>query len=514
MLDIFISYSRQNLDFVHQLANDLTEVGKSIWFDQVKEPLQGIPAGSKWWDEIKHGIETADNFLFVLTPQSIASSYCHAEVAHALKHDKRIIVVLYCSNGTQAQTFQSIDSAIDAISPDMELPATVSADILQVRALARRNWLSISSIQYVPFESDYAWDVSVKQLTEALDLDLQWLRLWGQFRQAVQIWQESNFDSDFLWGEKRRQSMWERISKRGQALNEHEHAFLRPEQERLIEEINNIITSHARRATIGERLSIIGDTRSGIGLTKDLFPDIVWCNVPSGSVAIKDLNNQEHQIDIFSFYIAKFPITNRQFQSFVDHPDGFRSEKWWADFSQEFLQQELLTSRAVFWNSPRDSIAWHQAVAFTRWINYYLPLELLPTNHNPKWVVRLPCEWEWQWAACDKHPQYAYPWGNDWTENRANVLESGLSRAITVGMYPSGVAKCGALDMSGNIWEWCQNEYYNLQTTEVNENNRVMKGGSWYSSFELAKISNRSTNFLLDHKNSNIGFRLVYGQKL
>ncbi|MCD4687514.1 MAG: toll/interleukin-1 receptor domain-containing protein, partial [Anaerolineae bacterium] len=79
MTDVFISYSRRDLDFVQTLDAALTAKGKVTWFDQKTEPLVGILPGAKWWEQIKDGIETADNFLFVISPASMASPYCNAE---------------------------------------------------------------------------------------------------------------------------------------------------------------------------------------------------------------------------------------------------------------------------------------------------------------------------------------------------------------------------------------------------------------------------------------------------
>lgn len=77
MPDVFISYSRRNLEFVQQLVAALKKSGKDPWFDQLKEPLTGIAAGAPWWEAIKYGIETVDNFLFVISPDSIGSPICH-----------------------------------------------------------------------------------------------------------------------------------------------------------------------------------------------------------------------------------------------------------------------------------------------------------------------------------------------------------------------------------------------------------------------------------------------------
>ena len=57
-------------------------------------------------------------------------------------------------------------------------------------------------------------------------------------------------------------------------------AFIRPEAERLLEEIDNAATSHQRRASIGDRLADIGDPRPGVGLSSDGF--IVWSGAGAG----------------------------------------------------------------------------------------------------------------------------------------------------------------------------------------------------------------------------------------
>ncbi|MBL1179025.1 TIR domain-containing protein [Pantanalinema sp. GBBB05] len=89
-LDVFVSYSRKDADFARRLNDALQIQGKTTWFDQ-----ESIAAGSAdFQQEIYRGIESANHFLFVISPSAIASPYCSGEVEYAVKLNKRIITVL------------------------------------------------------------------------------------------------------------------------------------------------------------------------------------------------------------------------------------------------------------------------------------------------------------------------------------------------------------------------------------------------------------------------------------
>lgn len=88
--DIFISYSRRDLEFVTRLANDLDEKVAGVWFDK-----SDIQAGQKWRDEILNGIAGCKAAVLVLSPDSAASKYVQMEVNAALEHGKTIIPILY-----------------------------------------------------------------------------------------------------------------------------------------------------------------------------------------------------------------------------------------------------------------------------------------------------------------------------------------------------------------------------------------------------------------------------------
>lgn len=250
MPDIFISYSRRNKIFVRQIVDALRDREKDPWLDEVKEPLQGIPHGSKWWDEISYAIENVDNFLFVISPESMASPYCHAEIAHARKCDKRIVTLLFCDQHSEKETLQAIDAAIEAIPDDSQLPETVTADITHLRTLVRHNWLALSGIQYVIFAEASRFETSMDQLIQALDLDLAWIRMRSQIRQSAQLWADNHYSDGYLWSQERLKPVYEMMAHVQPDLSGLEGKFIEPEQERLLRELEDIDTTMIRKLLI------------------------------------------------------------------------------------------------------------------------------------------------------------------------------------------------------------------------------------------------------------------------
>ena len=152
-----------------------------------------------------------------------------------------------------------------------------------------------------------------------------------------------------------------------------------------------------------------------------------------------------------------------------------------------------------FDNHPAENVSWYDAIAFCRWLSEKLGYE-----------VRLPTEWEWQQAATGGNPNNEYPWGPKWDSNKANTLESGLSRTTAVGMYPEGVSPVGVLDMSGNVDEWCLNEYKNPKRVDFSgEGSRALRGGSWNYDRNDARCADRSWNDHPDDRIIGVGFRLA-----
>jgi hypothetical protein len=353
------------------------------------------------------------------------------------------------------------------------------------------------------------------------------LILLRQIRTAAHDWQVKGRPDYLLWPQERLTPVYAMQQRLSPILSEVERDFIEPEQTRLLREIDTLETDHKRRRWIGERLAAIGDIRSGIGLDKHGLPQIDWLPVtPGGEIKIED-----KMFTVKPFYVARYMTTYQQFQAFLDAPDGFENERWWDDFPEEYMKQEMATAVAQYDNYPRDTVSWYQSVAFSRWLNAkyreFALFDLLPDlapNSSPhslseerpedersSWQVRLPAEWEWQWMAQNGLEDRKYPWGEWDGMPRANITEAGIGNQSTaVGLYQHGAAVCGALDVTGNLWEWCLNNYENPEIVNgfINNRPKVLRGGSFRSTQSGAAVLVRD---IYDPYNgySNRGFRLV-----
>ncbi|AUB84032.1 formylglycine-generating enzyme family protein [Candidatus Thiodictyon syntrophicum] len=242
-----------------------------------------------------------------------------------------------------------------------------------------------------------------------------------------------------------------------------------PKTQALLAELAAPATKPERRLEIGDRLAELGDPRPGVGLGADGRPAIDWVAIPAGDFLYGD---RKERRPTEAFRISRFPITNAQYQAFIA-AGGYREKRWW-----EGLEKRIESPADSKWkqpNRPRESVSWYEAMAYCAWLSDTLKLE-----------VRLPTEWEWERVARGTDGR-EYPWGDGYRAGYANIDEkyanagpSYLEQTTAVGLYPHGASPEGVLDLSGNVWEWCLNEYKDPSRIQPGgTGSRVVRGGSW-----------------------------------
>ncbi len=87
-MKLFVSYSRQDVEFAKTLANDLSQAGFDIWID-----LDDIPAGRKWSSAIQQGLDAAQIMILIISPDSMASTNVEDEWQYFLDERKLIVPV-------------------------------------------------------------------------------------------------------------------------------------------------------------------------------------------------------------------------------------------------------------------------------------------------------------------------------------------------------------------------------------------------------------------------------------
>jgi hypothetical protein len=88
-MQLFISYSREDLAFAEQLVEDLLDYDVNVWVD-----VRSIPHGANWDIEVQKGLDTSDLMLVLLSPASSASQNVADEWSYFIEKDKPILPLL------------------------------------------------------------------------------------------------------------------------------------------------------------------------------------------------------------------------------------------------------------------------------------------------------------------------------------------------------------------------------------------------------------------------------------
>lgn len=229
----------------------------------------------------------------------------------------------------------------------------------------------------------------------------------------------------------------------------------------------------------------------------------------------QDDEKPAHFVTIGPFWLDKHEVTNAMYQLCVaagvcNPPRAFKSES-----------RESYYGNKDFADYPVVFVNWNDAKTYCEWAGR-----------------RLPTEAEWEYAARGSADFRRFPWGDQSPDNSLANYDFIVRDTTRVGNYPKGASPFGALDMSGNVWEWVSDFYEPNYYSQAGEQNptgpnsagpngprRVIRGGSWADNFKDLRVSNRGYALAPDltadsrseayagEGNSHIGFRCAANGK-
>ena len=261
-----------------------------------------------------------------------------------------------------------------------------------------------------------------------------------------------------------------------------------------------------RRLAIGDLLAVLGDERPGVGVGADGLPAIDWIDIPPGPFLWQE-QGESRSIER-AYRIARYPITNAQYQAFIKASD-YGEQNWWKECSAGPPPGDPRWEQP---NRPRVNVAWVEAMAYCRWLTVH---SRAAGFIDPEWVIRLPTEVEWERAARGTRGRL-YPWGEEDRKGYANIDETPadpdglyLRETTAVGLYPRGASPDGLLDCAGNVWEWCLNKFADPDDTDTaGDAGRSLRGGSWLDLPADARAVARNWDDPVG-RSFSVGFRLV-----
>lgn len=223
-----------------------------------------------------------------------------------------------------------------------------------------------------------------------------------------------------------------------------------------------------------------------------------------------------HEVIVRDFYMGQFEITNRQFCAFLNEM-GNQEEGGvtWINLYPKIKRGGVSPFQfkdGRYWIKPGYEehpvvrVSWYGAKAFCKWL-----------SEKKGKLYRLPTEAEWEYAARGGIKGEGYEFAGSpnlgevaWrsSDNKKDLItrQVGLKKPNELDIY----------DLSGNVWEWCQDWYAPYPRDGARRDvggpaegiTKVCRGGRWHKDSADCRIANRNY-FRPDYRVYELGFRVV-----
>jgi hypothetical protein len=394
-MKLFISYRSTNSDRVDSIITrlrSLKDAPYSVWQDK-----DSIPAGKDWWEAIVEAIIDCEAFLFMVSRESVQNPNCRAELSYARKRNRFIVPIVLEGEFTYnpvtgkndidywgqvpdellawraqflfyvgASFFQGLETALDQKRREppeslrwRDMPAKKPPD---PRLTAGAN--SDGAALYAE-ACDYAfrWELGTaerlfQRLVTADDPDFgqdsyDWILILRDYDQIVRLdaSESTRYKIPARW-------------------TTYAQQFPKP--------FVRLFDPKGFQARYASASFVVTPPAIVKPRSQDILPSpFAWMHIPPGQVTLKPGGylSEATTFDVPAFEIAKYPVTNAQFEKFVK-AKGYAQQQWWTAGGWHLREKEAWQEPRYWQEStlkqldhPVVGVSWYEAVAFCLWLS-------------------------------------------------------------------------------------------------------------------------------------------------
>ncbi|MEM9885951.1 MAG: SUMF1/EgtB/PvdO family nonheme iron enzyme [Bacteroidota bacterium] len=535
-ISIFIAYASKDEQYLKELRVHLEllkrhNIVDEIWFDGKIHP------GQIWEEEIKAHLESASIILLLLSPDFLSSDYCENEMTIALqKHEDEAqtvtvipIITRPCAwkiNPNLRRIEAAVKSKIISTAPHRDVLYTEITESLEELAQAKKQALQLARLQA---EEDAFWQQILA--ADTIPSYRKYLKTYpnGEYIKAankgiqkIEAAQEKarlaklQEQEDHFWNKTVAAKKMPTVADYQKYLDKYPNGKYADEALKAIATINKAKLEAARakdkaawaaamqvntKAAYQDYLAAFTnglhqeEAKAAIQKLNLLLPEMVF--VKGGTYKDKIIKD---------FHIGKYPVTVEEYAFFLNRY-GSDVVKTGEFKGKEMVKEHEWSLKKIgdewqaqkgYEKHPMIYVTWYGANEYCEWLK-------AETGDN----YTLPSEWYWEYAASGGRQSkgFEYAGSND-VAKVAWYDENSYGKGENHPNYGTNIVgqkkpnELGLYDMSGNVWEWCEEIWNNDRSL------RVLRGGSWNVSTRNCRSSSRN-NYYADNRYNHIGFRLV-----
>jgi formylglycine-generating enzyme required for sulfatase activity len=208
---------------------------------------------------------------------------------------------------------------------------------------------------------------------------------------------------------------------------------------------------------------------------------------PEGEAGRAAQEGPVHSVTVPTFQLGRYPVTNREYQSFLESNPDVAPPGFWGD--EEFTRP----------HQPVVGVTFDDATRYCAWAG-----------------LRLPSEAEWEYA-CRAGTATRYHHGDAESDLQRSAWYSHVAERRLHDVGEKAPNAFGLYDMHGNVWEWCEDDWHDdyvrapadgrAWLDDPRSDDRILRGGSWFGNHaDYVRSATRRSGYSALAE-FNLGFR-------